>query len=182
MISTVFGIVSGWILRYAIRHESEARSMSVFDQIRGRGPWSSSRIETFVTETVIPMRLSCVASTGYPLVTSLWFLWQDDYFWCAVQAHSRVAAHCRRNNRCGFEIAGDQPPYRGVRGLADVAIVPEAGERVLRGCIARYLGDEQSDLAQWLLGRVSTEVALRIEPRRIFSWDYSGRMKSAPTA
>ncbi len=153
--------------------------MKKLDQIKRKGPWSSDRIESFVTETVIPIRLACVASTGYPLVTSLWFLWEDDCFWCAVQAHSRVAAHCRRNARCGFEIAGDQPPYRGVRGLADVTIVSEAGERVLRACIARYLGSDQSELAQWLLGRVSTEVALRLEPRRIFSWDYSGRMQSA---
>ncbi len=152
--------------------------MSRFDQIKRRGPWSPTQIESFVSETVIPMRLACVAATGYPLVTSLWFLWQDGCFWCAVQEHSRVAAHSRRNARCGFEIAADQPPYRGVRGVADVALVPEAGARVLRACIDRYLGSDQSELAQWLLSRVSTEVALRIEPRRLFSWDYSGRMQA----
>lgn len=47
---------------------------------------------------------------------------------------------------------------------------------VLRALIARYYGSEDSELARWLLSRSDAEVAIRIEPIRMSSWDYRKRM------
>lgn len=151
--------------------------MSGFTSIPRAGPWSAETSEQYCRETIIPLRVSCIAPTQYPIVMSLWTLWEDGHFWCAVQADSRLAQYCQENARCGYELAGDKPPYRGLRGTANASIVPAAGPNILKRLIHRYLGSETSELAQWLLSRVDTEVALRIAPRRVFTWDYSDRMK-----
>jgi hypothetical protein len=51
---------------------------------------------------------------------------------------------------------------------------------VLRRLIARYLGRDDVPLARWLLERPGDEVALRIVPRRLVSWDYGARMAGSP--
>ncbi len=156
--------------------------MSGFQSIPRAGPWSAETLEAYCRETIIPLRVSCIAPTQYPIVMSLWTVWQDGHFWCAVQEDSRLARYCHKNARCGYELAADAPPYRGLRGTADAELVSEAGPDILKQLIQRYLGEEKSELAQWLLSRVETEVALRLTPRRVFTWDYSKRMKKVAHA
>ncbi len=151
--------------------------MSGLESIRCAGAWSAEEVSRHLESSVIPLRLGAMAPSGYPLVFSLWYFWDGRSLWCASQRRARVVQHCLKYARCGFEVAGDQPPYCGVRGAADVTVVPEEGERILRHLIARYLQSEESALARWLLERVETEVALRITPVRIYSWNYEARMK-----
>jgi len=46
--------------------------------------------------------------------------------------------------------------------------------------IRRYLGSEDSQLARWLLERDVREMAIRIEPLQLTSWDFAERMGPAP--
>lgn len=140
-----------------------------------RGPWDAATVARFLDETVIPVRLATAGRSG-PLVQSLWFAHDDGALWCATQADALVVRRLERDPRCGFEVARDEPPYRGVRGTAEASVVPEAGEAVLRRLLARYLGGTTSGLARWLLARSESEVALRVVPRTLTSWDYSARM------
>ena len=78
----------------------------------------------------------------------------------------------------GFEVAADAPPYRGVRGTGVAQLVEENVEEVLRTLITRYQGSERTSLSDWLLSRIDSEVAIRIEPRTLASWDFSARMGS----
>jgi hypothetical protein len=57
-------------------------------------------------------------------------------------------------------------------------LVPAEGAQRLGELIDRYLGDRDSDLARWLLSRADGEVAIRLRPRWITSWDFSARMGS----
>ena len=138
------------------------------------GPWSSDRVRAHLLDARIPMRLA--TSGTFPMVQSLWFLLDDDVLWGATQADALVVRRIERDPRCGFEISADQPPYRGVRGTGTATIDQEAGRHVLPRLIARYLGDEPSDLSRWLLSRLDHEVAIRIDGLVVTSWDYSGRM------
>ena len=138
------------------------------------GPWSPDRVRAHLRDARIPLRL---ATNGeFPLVQSLWFLLDEDALWCATQADAVVVRRVTRDARCGFEVSADQPPYRGVRGTGRAQIVPDAGREVLPRLIARYLGDEPTDLSRWLLSRLDREVAIRIDDLSVTSWDYSGRM------
>lgn len=141
------------------------------------GPWDVAAILDFLTSTRIPMRLASNGSSG-PLVQSLWFLVEGGNLWCATQETSLLAQRITRDARVGFEIAGDHPPYRGVRGTGTAEILRQDAGRVLPALIERYQGAERTHLSEWLLSRLEREVAIRIAPSTFTSWDYSGRMRS----
>jgi nitroimidazol reductase NimA-like FMN-containing flavoprotein (pyridoxamine 5'-phosphate oxidase superfamily) len=138
------------------------------------GPWSRQQILAYLDEAAIPIRLA--SSGGYPMVQSLWFLADDEALWCATRSSSVLASRLRANDRCGFEISADAPPYRGVRGRGHASLVPELAAHVLPRLIDRYLGAAPSPLAAWLMSRIDDEVAIRIDRLTVTSWDYSARM------
>lgn len=147
-----------------------------FAGARIQGPWAPDGIVTFLRDTVIPLRLAAVGPSGWPLVLSLWFLLEGDELVCATQRGAGVARALELDPRCAFEVAGEQPPYRGVRGRGRVRLETEGAGQVLAALIERYLGSQRGSLARWLLSRAETEIAIRIEPTTLSSWDYTRRM------
>lgn len=139
------------------------------------GPWTAEAIADYLDSTVIPIRL---ASSGrqFPMVQSLWFLHEAGALWCCTQAESVLAARLRADPRCGFEVSADAPPYRGVRGTGHATLDASAAASVLPRLIERYVGAEPSTLGEWLLTRIDSEVAIRIDGLTATSWDYSARM------
>lgn len=139
------------------------------------GPWDEGQIEEFLRQTAIPVRL---ASSGKdaPLVQSVWFLYDEGALWCCTQADALLTRRLSAQPRCGFEVSGDLPPYRGVRGTARAEILPQRAVDVLPRLIARYLGDDPGSLGGWLLSRLDREVAIRLHGLRMSSFDYSTRM------
>lgn len=139
------------------------------------GPWDERTIEEFLTEAVIPVRLATNGSSG-PLVQSLWFVPRGKSLWCCTQRTSVLTRRLERDNRVGFEVAADDPPYRGVRGTGVANLLETNVEETLRALISRYQGSKRTNLSEWLLSRIDNEVAIRIEPRTMSSWDYTPRM------
>ena len=136
----------------------------------------SSDLERSLVQAVVPLRLACLDRDGSPHVLSLWYLFEDGAFWCATSPDAWVVERLRADPRCGFEIAGDLPPYRGIRGKGRAELNPDRGEAVLGALVDRYLGGRGSRFARWLLDRSQDEMAIRIVPSRITSWDYTRRM------
>jgi hypothetical protein len=135
-------------------------------------PW----VPGYLDEARIPLRLACLASGGWPTIASLWFLPEDGQLWCATPTRAYVSRLLAADPRCGFEVAENQPPYRGVRGRGRARLVPECGDEILRALVRRYLGGEQSPFARWLLSRDEPELAIAIEVERTTSWDFTRRM------
>lgn len=77
-----------------------------------------------------------------------------------------------------FDVSTNRPPYQGVRGGGTATRSPDTDKAVLRSLVERYLGDTDPDLAESLLDEDRTEVRIRIEPRRGYSWDYTERVQS----
>lgn len=146
-----------------------------------KGPWDAARICQHLDEAVIPARLGVLTPAGVPLVVSLWFLPRDGAIWCACNRRARVIALLRRDPRCGFEIASEAPPYRGVRGQGTAQLDAPGGAEVLKALLARYRISPRSQLAGLLLKEADSanEVAIRIVPDWMTSWDFSARMKDA---
>jgi len=147
--------------------------------IRRTGPWSESQIREFLAEARIPMRLAANTPSGFPVILSLWFLPEQDELLAAVHENARIAKRLREDPRCAFEIAPNEPPYRGVRGQATATLEKKGAKALLERLLDRYLGSADSDLGRFLLGRADEELVVRLRPSRIASWDYSERMKGA---
>ena len=142
------------------------------------GPWSHSDIGAYLESAIIPARVSVVSGSGWPIIVSLWFLYERETIFCAVRSTSRIAEHFARQPRVGFEIAADAPPYRGVRGQGLVSLSPDDDGFLLTRLIDRYLGTEETSFRKWLLDGAKDEIAVALKPVRFMSWDYRGRMGS----
>lgn len=135
--------------------------------------------ERWLAGAGIPVRLSCVRGSGWPVVLSLWYLYDQGKLYCATQRRAKVVRYLRENPRCAFEVSVNEKPYRGVRGWGNAAIEPALGEGVLRRLLQKYLGGTHSPLARQLLAKADAEVAIVIAPQRWHSWDYTARMKGS---
>lgn len=140
------------------------------------GPWSREQVDDFLASARTPMRLAGVSSEGWPVIASLWYQPGDGELWCATPARSGIARLLAREPRCGFEIAVNEPPYRGVRGRGRARLEADRGDEVLAELVERYLGSEPTSFTQWLLGRAVEEVAICVEVDRLTSWDFGERM------
>ena len=132
----------------------------------------------FLKEVNIPLRLSCLTTSGWPMIVSLWYLYSEGKLFCSTQKNSKLVKFLRQDPRCAFEIAPETPPYRGIRGKGTVELVEEGAMDTLEKLILRYLGGKDSGLAQYLLSR-DNEVAIVITPKKLYTWDYSSRMQDA---
>lgn len=140
------------------------------------GPWGLDAIRAYLHQARIPVRLAGVAPSGWPVVLSLWFLPESDAIWCSTACTAKIVSLIESNEKCGFEIASEEMPYRGVRGRARATIDPDRGKLVLQSLIDRYLENSKSPLARRLLSRADNEVAIKLEILRYQSWDFSTRM------
>jgi hypothetical protein len=111
------------------------------------------------------------------MVVSLWYIHQNGQLLCATQKTAKIVSYLKYDPRCAFEIAEDRPPYCGVRGQAKAIIDEAIGAVVLEQLLHRYLGGIQNSLAKKLLAKSETEVAIVLDPTRVFTWDFSSRMK-----
>jgi nitroimidazol reductase NimA-like FMN-containing flavoprotein (pyridoxamine 5'-phosphate oxidase superfamily) len=140
------------------------------------GPWSKSQIDSYLYESTIPIRLSAISSNGWPIVVSLWFIFESDRILCASRKQAKVIDFLKNNSRCAFEIARDSPPYYGVRGQGNATLQDDNNGKVLKRLHDRFIGEKETPFRRWLLENKDDEVVISIQPSRLMSWDYRARM------
>jgi nitroimidazol reductase NimA-like FMN-containing flavoprotein (pyridoxamine 5'-phosphate oxidase superfamily) len=121
--------------------------------------------------------------SDWPIVVSLWYTYLNEKVYCATQNTAKVVKYLKKNPKCGFEIAGDSFPYRGVRGYGKASIVENKGEEILRMLIQKYLMGKEKTISSLKLYKLllskehlQNEVAIEIIPAAMFKWDYKKRM------
>ncbi|HZC50355.1 MAG TPA: pyridoxamine 5'-phosphate oxidase family protein [Nitrososphaeraceae archaeon] len=136
-----------------------------------------------LTNSKIPIRLACMSISDWPIVVSLWYTYLNEKVYCATQNTAKVVKYLKKNPKCGFEIAGDSFPYRGVRGYGKASIVENKGEEILRMLIQKYLMGKETTISSLKLYKLllskehlQNEVAIEIIPAAMFKWDYKKRM------
>lgn len=140
------------------------------------GPWSASDVAAFLDRTLVPLRLACHTPASRLWLVALWYRFRDGTFECATASDAATVEFLRRDPAVAFDVSTNDPPYRGIRGNGTATVQPDEGKRVLRALLERYLGGTDSALADRLLAPERDEVAIRIEPARVMSWDFTGRM------
>jgi len=139
----------------------------------------TERGEKFLEETKIPVRLGTINNSNFPITTSLWYLYKERKIYCATINDAKIVEYLTQNNRCGFEIAGDKPPYKGIRGFGYADLDYSQGGDVLIAILDKYEVNRNSKLYNFLISRIEQEVAIIIKPVKLYSWDYTTRMKDA---
>jgi len=145
------------------------------------GEWDRAGVTAFLTDATVPVRLACRTPAGGLWMLSLWYRFDADAerLVCATSAAADVVAYLRDDDGVAFEVSTNEPPYRGVRGNGWATITPDEEKTVLRSLLERYLGGTDSSLARRLLAPERDEVVIRIDPSRLYSWDFTERMRDA---
>ncbi|MDZ7701248.1 MAG: pyridoxamine 5'-phosphate oxidase family protein [Halobacteriales archaeon] len=141
------------------------------------GAWSAEGVAEFLGRTTVPVRLGCRTPADRPWMVSLWYRYDDGELVCATARDAAVVGYLEHDPDVSFEVSTNDPPYRGVRGNGAARIGPDEDLAVLRSLLERYLGGTDSALADQLLGDERDEVAIRIAPEKLYSWDFSERMR-----
>ncbi len=142
------------------------------------GPWTYQEITDYLLCQEYPIRLSCVGSDGFPRVVSLWYQFTEPCIYCVTHRNSKLAKLLEDNPKVGFEISPNAPPYFGLRGQGSADMQPLGDSPLLENLLQNYVGNTDSDFSRWLLARSSEELMIRIEPHRLYSWDYRKRMET----
>ncbi|ARS90337.1 pyridoxamine 5'-phosphate oxidase family protein [Natrarchaeobaculum aegyptiacum] len=142
-----------------------------------RGAWTDDEVAGFFEDATIPIRLGVRRPDGTPWVVTLWYRYCDGLLECATSADAALLTYLRTDPEVAFDVSTNEIPYRGVRGHGSASMSPDDGKMVLRALLERYLGGTDSPLAERLLADDRDEICIRIEPRTVFSWDYSDRMQ-----
>jgi len=140
------------------------------------GVWSASEAESYLRDRTIPIRLACRTPAGGLWMLSLWYRYRDGAFHCATGADADVVQYLDADPAVAFEISDNQPPYKGVRGAGTATIDHDDDKEQLRDLLKRYLGGTDNELADGLLDAAREEVRIRIEPTKLYTWDFSDRM------
>ncbi|MWV64065.1 pyridoxamine 5'-phosphate oxidase family protein [Halorubrum sp. JWXQ-INN 858] len=143
------------------------------------GPWNRERIDEFLESARVPVRVGCRTPADEPWIVSLWFAW-DGAVHCATGADADLVDFLAYDDRVSFEVSTNDPPYKGVRGRGQATVSPDEGMERLRSLLERYLGGTDNELGERLLRPDREEVHVRIDPDRLHSWDYTGRMPASP--
>ncbi|MCU4801272.1 pyridoxamine 5'-phosphate oxidase family protein [Halobacteria archaeon HArc-gm2] len=142
-----------------------------------RGAWSEGEVESFLHEVTVPIRIATRRSDGSLWPVTVWYRYRDGFLECATQAGADLVAILRNDPAVGFDVSTNEVPYRGIRGSGVATVSRDGGSDVLRALVERYLGGTDSSLARYLLSDDRDEVRIRIDPREIYSWDYTERMR-----
>jgi hypothetical protein len=83
---------------------------------------SAAERDAFLAEPGMIMNIATVDATGAPLVTPIWFIYEDGRIWFTPRQHSEWLKHIRHDPRVALSIDEPVIPYRKVvvRGRAGI--------------------------------------------------------------
>ncbi len=144
--------------------------------MRLSGAYTRDEVDSFLAETVVPVRIACETPAERLWMVSLWFRYEDGTVRCATARSADLVTYLEHRDHVAFEVSTNDPPYRGVRGNGSVAVSTDEDKRLLASLLDRYLGGTDSALARRLLDRPEEEVVIDLTPERLYSWDFGDRM------
>jgi hypothetical protein len=125
---------------------------------------ADNEITMLLRDLASPVRLASLSPNGFPLISTLWFIYEDGLFWCITQQRTLLRRNLAANPRCAFEISLDGQRFKLVRGQGIATLDLEEGGRVTERMITRYLGDPNGSVAVAMRAQIPTEYAIAIRP------------------
>jgi hypothetical protein len=94
----------------------------------------------------VPVRLATLEATGFPRITPLWFLWEDDAFWMTSVEGRPHLRNLARDPRAAVCVDVEEPqespgvrPNRQVKGYGHAVLQPDVGGDWTRRITLKYL-------------------------------------------
>lgn len=140
------------------------------------GDWSRAETEQFLNEAIVPVRIGCHNPGGGLWMLSLWYRHREGTIECATQKSADIVSFLREDGEVCFEVSTNCPPYMGVRGKGTATVELEGGKEILRSLLERYIGTTDAEIGRMLLREGREEAAIRLEPSRLYTWDFTPRM------
>ena len=141
------------------------------------GSWTGRKIEAFLTDTRIPLRLSLNTKSGM-LIVPIWFEYQSGRFLSCSPDGSVLVRSLRSDGAIAFDVSTNDLPYMGIRGRGVAECSTTKDTATLERLLDRYTAGIDNSLASWLLNRPESEALIDIRITWLTSWDFSGRMEN----
>jgi general stress protein 26 len=140
---------------------------------------TENEIIEFLSRSKLNLHLGTIDEDNYPNVHPTWFLYDGskDVIFVETGKHSKKTKNLQQNDKVYFCIDDGNPPYKGVRGKANVQILSEPNSNfpIAEKIMLKYLGSTDHPMAKTLLQNVrdGNSVMLEIKPLYYSTWDYS---------
>ncbi|MFX0183194.1 MAG: hypothetical protein ACFE95_08970 [Candidatus Hodarchaeota archaeon] len=65
----------------------------------------TSEIEKYLIQAKIPLRLSVLTESGWPIILSLWYTYAEGKILLATPKKAKIVRFLRNNPKCAFELS-----------------------------------------------------------------------------
>jgi hypothetical protein len=144
--------------------------------ITKQSAWNHSEIESFLASQNTPMRVAVEDTDKFPMICSVWHLYHEQIIYAVAHKNSKLIKKLHAKPHCAFEIAPNEPPYKGVRGQANCVISDYDCSEKLTLLLDRFLGEGYKQLRGFLSSRTVDERVIELHIHKITAWDFSQRM------
>jgi uncharacterized pyridoxamine 5'-phosphate oxidase family protein len=158
--------------KHTIGSSTEKSSMAV----SSKSAWNTAQIEDFLHAQKTPMRIAVLDHDEFPMICSVWHQYHDEKIYAVAHKNSKLIKKLKAHPQCAFEIAPNEPPYKGVRGQAISVVSTFDSEDTLNQLLKKFLGEGYKDLQNFLQARSDDERVIELRLEKVTAWDFSKRM------
>jgi PPOX class probable F420-dependent enzyme len=137
---------------------------------------TTSERDAFLAEHGVLLKIATVRPDGAPLVTPIWFLYEEDRIWFTPRAASEWLTHIRADPRVALSIDEQPLPYRKVLIEGTAQLIHDTGEDdAWRDCYRRiaqrYVPPEAAEAyIQETLDQPRALLAVALAGSRVRTW------------
>ncbi|MGI0005357.1 MAG: pyridoxamine 5'-phosphate oxidase family protein [Nitrososphaera sp.] len=111
---------------------------------------------------------------GAPVVHPVWFVYEREKFWIAVDREGAKARSIRENPGVYFLVDVGSSPPRGVRGRGTARVIddPAFATEITTKCVKKYLKTARTKKAKEIIEMGRESCAIEITPGYMASWKF----------
>ncbi|MGI0019174.1 MAG: pyridoxamine 5'-phosphate oxidase family protein [Nitrososphaera sp.] len=111
---------------------------------------------------------------GAPMVHPVWFVYEGEKFWVAVDREGAKARCIRENPGVYFLVDVGSSPPRGVRGRGTAMVIddPAFATEITEKCVKKYLKTARTKKAREIIEMGKESCAIEITPGYMASWKF----------
>ena len=111
---------------------------------------------------------------GTPMVHPVWFVYEEEKFWIAVDREGAKARSIRENPGVYFLVDVGSSPPRGVRGRGTARVIDDLAfaTEITTKCVKKYLKTARTNKAKEIIAMGRESCAIEITPGYMASWKF----------